>query len=240
MSEIKLTTISQFMDRYRRFTSEEVTQYIDQFQGEFERLKKAFTHIREEVIEEARKTAPAYNIFSVLGLSRNETRTHSAMLANLLDPGGSHGQRHLFLETFLERCTYLDPNFPLPSEAINSGRWEVICELITLFGRLDIVIRSADLNFLCVIENKVDASEQVDQLLRYSRWMETQLEGYSSQALIYLSIHGDPAYTAQGVPYLRLSYRRDIAQWLEETLSEIEAPNVRGVVEQYRNLVRIL
>jgi hypothetical protein len=240
MTEVKLITISQFINRYRKFTSGEVANHIDQFQSEFDRLKKGFTYIREEVIEEARISAPAYNVFSVLGLSRNETRTHSAMLANLLDPGGSHGQRYLFLETFLERCAHLDPNFPLPSEVINSGRWEVICELITLFGRLDIVIRSADLNFLCVIENKVDALEQVDQLLRYSRWMETQLEDYSSQALIYLSIHGDPAYTAQGVPYLRLSYRRDVARWLEETLSQIEAPNVRGVVEQYRNLARIL
>jgi hypothetical protein len=240
MTKITIAEVDQFISSYRKFASEGIANYVDRFQGEFGRLKKGFTHIREEVIEEARKTAPAYNIFSVLGLSRNETRTHSAMLANLLDPGGSHGQRYLFLETFLERCAHLDPNFPLPSEAINSGRWEVICELITLFGRLDVVIRSADLNFLCVIENKVDAPEQVDQLLRYNRWMETQLEGYSSQALIYLSIHGDPAYTAQGVPYLRLSYRRDIARWLEQTLSEIEAPSVRGVVQQYRNLVRIL
>ena len=41
--------------------------------------------------EEARKRGESFNIFNVLGLSTNETRTHSALIAELLNPHGNHG-----------------------------------------------------------------------------------------------------------------------------------------------------
>jgi len=41
----------------------------------------------------ARITGENFNVFNVLKLSTSEVRTHSALLAELLNPEGSHGQK---------------------------------------------------------------------------------------------------------------------------------------------------
>ena len=51
--------------------------------------------------DERVKNGDYFNVFNVLGLSSNETRTHSAFLAELLNPYGSHGMGDLFLKKFL-------------------------------------------------------------------------------------------------------------------------------------------
>ena len=51
--------------------------------------------------DEARKRGELFNIFNVLGLNTDETRTHSAFLAELLNPEGSHGLGDQFLQAFL-------------------------------------------------------------------------------------------------------------------------------------------
>lgn len=235
-----LNDITTFLDRYREFTSQEVDQQADELLNGFERLKVGFVRLHEEVLEEARTKAPAFNVFQLLGLSRYENRTHSAMIAHLLRSGDSHGQQHLFLDAFLTHCRQRYPDFPLPPGEVASAEWQVVTELSTSHGRLDIVLRSPELNYLCVIENKVDAYEQTDQLLRYGRWLRSQEEEYISQALVYLTLYGNQAYTARGTPHFPLSYRQDITAWLEGTLDQIQAPNVREIVGQYLDLVRRL
>lgn len=41
--------------------------------------------------EEKRKRGELFNIFNVLDLRTNEVRTHSAFIAELLNPDGNHG-----------------------------------------------------------------------------------------------------------------------------------------------------
>lgn len=53
-------------------------------------------------LEEARATAPQYNVFRLLGLKRAEIGLHSPFLADLLNPHGTHGQGSLFLRHFLD------------------------------------------------------------------------------------------------------------------------------------------
>ena len=52
--------------------------------------------------EERSKRGENFNIFKVLGLSTSEVRLHSAFLAELLKPDGSHGMGDSFLRAFLE------------------------------------------------------------------------------------------------------------------------------------------
>ncbi len=240
MPDIVLSEIDHFLERYRAFTSGEVDGQVDALLAGFERLRDGFVRLQKEVLEEARTRAPAFNVFQLLGLSRYETRTHSAMLAHLLQPDGSHGQQHLFLEAFLARCRRRHQDFPRLLGETSSARWQVSTELVTPDGRLDIVLRCPELSYLCVIENKVDAYEQTDQLLRYGRWLKSQAQEYPSQALVFLTVHGNLAYTAQDTPHYPLSYHQDISAWLEETLAQIQAPNVLEVVRQYLELVRRL
>jgi hypothetical protein len=237
MSDISLEELTDFFTRYRDGIQGQAEQELESFRQDFVQLKGGFLTVQHAAMEEARLSAPGYNVFSVLGLSRSEVRTHSAMLAHLLNPQASHGQMSLFLRCFLEHCAQKYAGFPMPSDAVENGHWETLTELSTPYGRLDIVVRSPDLNFIFVIENKVDAGEQQDQLTRYGRWLAAHQQEYPSQALLYLSVHGQPAYTAGEFPYFRLSYRQDIPAWLERALPQIQAPNVLEVVRQYRSLV---
>ena len=107
----------------------------------------------------------------------------------------------------------------------------------TTYGNLDIVIASPTLGYLVVIENKVDAGEQYRQLARYAAWLDEQREDYPSQALIYLTPTGADARTSNDNQYFRLSYREDIASWLDSIAGEIVAPTVRETVRQYQKLV---
>jgi hypothetical protein len=43
-----------------------------------------------------------FNIFSITKIERYEVNTHSAMLSELLNPNGSHGQGAIFLKSFIE------------------------------------------------------------------------------------------------------------------------------------------
>jgi hypothetical protein len=52
--------------------------------------------------EKARKTAPRFNIFRLLGVERREVETHSALLAELFDPAGMHAQGDFFITSFLQ------------------------------------------------------------------------------------------------------------------------------------------
>ena len=236
ISETTLVEISQFFDRYHQLENELTIQ----FEADFARLKDGYIPIFQQVLEEVRLTAPEYNVFSILGLEREEVHTHSAMLENLLNPKGSHGQQHLFLCSFLEYCAFAHKDFPIPSEDIADGRWHVKSEEYTSYGILDILIQSPDLNSQYVIENKIDAPEEGTQLFRYGKWMESQKDEYSNQALVLLTIDGDESVSAKGIPYYSISYRRDISTWLRSTLHEIKASNVREVVSQYLSLIENL
>lgn len=240
MTDISRDQISDFIHHFRALHRSEAIDAVQGFQDAFKQLQEGFHETEQQSIEQARLSAPGFNVFSILRLSQYEVRTHSALLAHLLNPGASHGQQDLFLSAFLGECAQAFPDFPLPSEDVKNGRWQTYPEMHTPFGRLDIVVRSPDLNYLCVIENKVYAGEQPGQLERYGEWLETQNEDYPQQALIYLTLGGWKSTTAKGVKHFCLSYKRDIAWWLTKTIPNIQAPVVKTAVKQYLDLIRRL
>ena len=67
---------------------------------------------REKAIkQEKQKRGENFNIFSTLNLSKNETRLHSAFIAELLNPKGAHGLQDSFLKCFVQSiCPCLDFN----------------------------------------------------------------------------------------------------------------------------------
>ncbi|MCB0000438.1 MAG: PD-(D/E)XK nuclease family protein, partial [Anaerolineales bacterium] len=150
-------------------------------------------------------------------------------------------QQTLFLKAFLEYCQEHLSEFPWETtNSFESSEWNVRTEQHTSYGNLDIVIGSLSQGFLCVIENKVDASEEREQLTRYSHWLGTQKKAYPVQALIYLTPTGSRSNTSSKYRYYPLSYNKDIVQWLDQTLDHIEATQVRETVFQYQQLVKTL
>lgn len=120
--------------------------------------------VQDRIMKEERwKRGENFNVFSVLALSRNETRLHSAFIAELLNPNGSHGLCNTFLENFI---THLTPGFEFDT-AHADVKVEVYIGPInkdsTRGGRIDILVTD-NKNHAIIIENKIDASEQEGQL----------------------------------------------------------------------------
>jgi hypothetical protein len=240
--QTKLESIQTFLEDFREIrkkhkpflTSEEFMNFFQRFRDEYTEIK--INSARRQLSE-----APQYNIFQVLEVSRSEVRTHSAFLCDLLSPRSSHGQGLLFLRTFLEHCAGLYPDqFPILSGFDDPGKWLVFSEFHIGNGRMDIIIQNPQEGFICVIENKVDAYEGDDQLKRYAKWLEIHKKEYPASALCFLTIKGDSSLTIGNYPYLRLSYRQEIAEWLEDTIPLIQAPGVKAVVHQYQAIAATL
>jgi len=233
--------IKSFFHRYRKFTGDRTQLRLREFKMRFGHTKVALQSIKTVFHEYNRNLAGDFNLFSLLGVERFEVATHSAFLVALLNPQGTHGQMSLFLETFLRHFSekFGDP-FPTLYDDIGKATWYVDKEKVTAFGNLDLVISCPDLQFLLVIENKIGAVEQPDQLKRYAEWMDTQKEYFSSPILIYLTPRGDKAASANGCEYYPLSYHEDIKSWLEKSYGEIQAPRVKDVIFQYLQVVKNL
>jgi hypothetical protein len=119
----------------------------------------------------------------------------------------------------------------------------VDCEKSVPDGQLDIVVQSRQLRFLMVVENKIDAYEQDDQIARYQAWLNRRNEKLyppNKRVLLYLTPYGRLASTASSTDYCRFSYSRDIVAWLRIALPEVQAPRVRDAIIQYLDLIRDL
>ncbi len=236
MDDLTLDAVESFIEAFSSAS----------FEQRFDRLKEGF----EEVKGQSRIAAPGFNVFQLLKIGRREVKTHSAFLTDLLDPAGSHGQGFDFLKTFLfhckdkktvpiktESCVIGSEPFPEIPKEIEEYQWDIIKEMGTPHhGRMDIVIRCPTLKFLCIIENKVEAIEGKRQLKKYWDWMQTQKD-IDHKALIFLTTEGRDSQTAGCIPYLKLSYHKDIYEWLTTAQSHIDAAPVAAVVEQYSQLV---
>jgi hypothetical protein len=206
----------------------------------------------------AEMTGERFNIFSILDLQANETRTHSAILRELLDPRGSHGLRDTFLKAFVAMLAKVhgtmahgepiewDDDARLAAKVSTEVGVGCKSDDCSEGGRIDLVIAPGDRRRKILIENKIYAGEQECQLLRYHNYDRSAL-------LIYLTLEGNLATefstknlaTRQelklGEDYFLLSYKVDILHWLEECRKEAAShPLVRETIAQYMNLIRHL
>ncbi|MDE6436699.1 MAG: PD-(D/E)XK nuclease family protein [Muribaculaceae bacterium] len=184
-----------------------------------------------------------YNIFDVLKLSTNETRLHSALLSDLLNPNGSHGLKDAPLKHFLRICApeiqISDKNL---KEATVVTEYHIgpISENYEEGGYIDILIKINHVKI--VIENKIYAGDQNSQILRYYNFCKT-----SEHSLLYLTLNGNTPSDKStkglvvGKDYKCISYRNEILEWLKECLFEsISKPLVRETLQQYINLIKDL
>ncbi|MCD1119114.1 PDDEXK-like family protein [Chryseobacterium turcicum] len=177
-----------------------------------------------------------FNIFSIMSMESDEVFTHSALITELLDPKGSHGMGSDFLIAFYR--IVLQKEFTLKIEEVVCVKEEHIGfrnEDQTSGGRLDIVLKDFQQNGF-VIENKIYAGEQVNQLLRYKN-------KYPNAKLLYLTLYGESSkqVSSDGVEYTSISYENDIKYWIEEcTKLSFNKPIIRETLQQYSNLIKKL
>ncbi len=105
--------------------------------------------------------------------------------------------------------------------------------------RIDILIVNANKKAVA-IENKINAGDQPEQLLRY--YKKLAAEGYSVIHLLYLTLDGrDPTSGSVGdLDYEKISYE-DLIPWLERCQKRAgDEPGLRESVAQYLRLIRRL
>lgn len=190
-------------------------------------LAKAYAKVSEAKSE-------YFNIFSILNIETDEVKTHSTFLAELLNPLGSHGMGEAFLQLFLN--TFEIKNFDAKS-ARTSLEYYIGKIKNEEGGRIDILIKSKDRAI--VIENKIYAGEQENQLLRYHN-------AFNDKELFFLTLNGDLSnqhnkLKIKGVEYTPISYGEDILDWLGRCLKEAASqPPIRETIHQYINLIKKL
>lgn len=189
-------------------------------------LSRTVRHYEEAL---ARAQGEQFNLFEILHVGHYEVRTHSPILAELLNPLGSHGQGGAFLARFLSFMEIRD--FDTEGASVQT---EVS---IGALGRIDIVITDRRRERRVYIENKIYAGLQERQLERYQ-------EHDPKAHIIYLTLNGDaPSGTdVAAVPNLQLaSYRTHVLAWLDGCRKEAAtAPTVREAISQYIHLIQRL
>lgn len=207
--------------------------------------------IHAKYVEINRITGFDFNVFDILELSKDEVRLHSNFIAQLLSPIGSHGQGSLYLDLFLrilndriisshknnnnigQNTVMLDPKTTKVSVELYIGK-----RTDEEGGRLDIICQDRK-NSKIIIENKIDAPDQENQLLRYRKYDK-------NATLIYLTKFGtEPSNKSLGskkfidLNVVLISYETDITNWLELCLKEsYQLPVIRETIFQYLNSIK--
>ena len=186
-------------------------------------------------------TGENFNLFKILGLTANEVRTHSAFIAELLNPRGSHGQKDTFLKLFCDMLNIETFNSNNASMEVEKRIGYMNADL-SEGGNIDIIITDSN-NCSIIIENKIYAGDQTNQLLRYSNYGN---KNRNSFRLIYLTLDGrepDERSTqgAKNIEYSKISYRSDVIRWLELCKKEsVNHPIIRETITQYIYLIKHL
>lgn len=189
------------------------------------------------------KDGDTFNVFSILGLQSYEVRTHSAFIGELLSPTGSHGCNDKLLAAFLKSVP------ALADFVFNTKNAEVTLEAsigttnktMTEGGRIDLLIKSG--NKVIVIENKIYADDQKNQMKRYQNFCQQ----YDDYRLLYLNLDGiEPSEDSivdmvLDEDYHIISYSEDILYWLEQCKKVCKNRMlVLSSIVQYSNLIKEL
>lgn len=211
-----------------------------------EQLSAMFSAINEQYAaakvreSKRREQGELFNIFNILKLQSNEVRLHSALIAELLCPNGSHGASSLFLKAFL-KVIGEDEDFIKAPVAEKITERYIGKKTKTEGGIIDIIIE--DGNHAIIIENKIYAPDQENQLLRYYNYGKRRFpNGFK---LLYLTLHGDDAsdYSLGGedIQPQNISYANEIIDWLGQCYELAkDRDNAKTIINQYNELVKEL
>jgi hypothetical protein len=147
--------------------------------------------------------------------------THSDIIAKFID------EDRAFAKTFFETINLKPERVPA------MGKLHVHRER----GHIDVLIEDGER--AVVIENKLDARDQPQQLQRYHEWAQEQ--GYKEITLLYLTYYGrQPSADSMGdLPVKCISYERHIIPWLENSCSHA-SPTQQTMIKVYTEYLREL
>jgi hypothetical protein len=198
-----------------------------------------------------------FNIFEILRKGDEEVALHSRFIAELLNTLGTHNQGNTFLNLFLKNIIDKDGdcNYDGAKVEIEEDIGQ-ISENGTKGGRIDILITKENRKPI-VIENKIYADDQKNQLLRYYNHIKDKYDGEG--IIIYLTLDGkEPTDKSLGGETLTelefettskeirnklklFSYREHIHNWLTECIEKTsKIPGLRECLIHYQKLINNL
>lgn len=199
----------------------------------------------QKVQGERDKNSDDFNVFKALGVQRNKECLHSAFIAELLNPKGAHGMKDTFLKLFKKQIIDVFYTDGWDFDTINATvRTEHPFDIERYSGRIDILIecKYSKGRKGIIIENKIDACDQDDQLFRYDRFGKSRYDNTSNYQLIYLTLEGEDATEKSTRSdkelegrYISASYKKHIMQWIIQCSNKCFFPAVQEVLIQYEN-----
>ena len=144
-------------------------------------LQEAYEKSKDYLYEDNSR----FNLLSIIEKDRDEAHIHSKVLYSLLSQNWEKKDKETFLTLFLKELG-------IEEEIIYNKTWEVTREkafdLDTVKGRLDFEIKSKECIY--IIEMKIDADDQPEQLIRYQKFAKEQHKKYK---IFYLTLDGHNA-----------------------------------------------
>ena len=190
-----------------------------------------------------------FNIFGIIGKSSDEVNIHSKFLAMLLNPKGEHGCGDTFLRSFCKKASINIGHYDLDNAKV-FAEYSIgpIRKNGTEGGRIDILIRFGK-EYAIIIENKIYAGDQDNQLLRYRNYAEETK--YDDYKILYLTPDGDsPEEKSTDVDFenvsedeiywSEISYENEIKGFLQNWLNSTKKENktwIYPIIEQYIKLI---
>lgn len=178
-----------------------------------------------------------FNIFSILRNEYDEVNIHSKFIVELIK-NKTYGYKFLIL--FLKK---------IGIDFFEIKDYQVFGEYtVKNSGRIDILIKiySKIEKKVIVLENKIYAEDQFQQLKRYYDSMVR--EGYKDKEIeiVYLTLFGqapseESILGLKGKNIIEISYKNEIIEWIEELIKEVaQNPIMRETLVQYKNLLEKL
>lgn len=195
--------------------------------------------VEQERIKKEKEDGKCFNVFSALNLGSDEVRLHSRLLATLLNPNADHGLGDVFLKSFLG-------TIDLPENYITHCKGQLVERYVgevtqTDGGRIDIILE--DGNHAIIIENKIYASDQPNQLLRYYNYGKKEF-GENNFKLVYLTLYGcEPSEISLGGEIFnvaQLSYGQDVLNLLEEFAQSQSPKPIHRTIQDYIAIIKQL
>lgn len=170
-----------------------------------------------------------FNIFSALHKKTDEVRLHSRFIAYLLSSDANHGMRDAYLKLFMNNILDLD---------FDSTEYTVKTE----DKNIDIVIYNDRKEV--IIENKIYAGDQPQQLVKYYDLRTSENIEKEIVKVVYLTLgRHKPSEDSRGnIPCKKLvciDYTQEINNWLIDCIKITEAKNqlLANTILQYKELI---
>ena len=177
-----------------------------------------------------------FDIFKILAIQYKENN-HSDLLAWLFNPKGNHHLESKFLKLFLKIIVELHGNDPRIPEIFADFTSETLRGVEVIRereNRIDIFIRNS--KFVIVIENKIMAEENNDQLLNYFEYVEkTYLD--RSKLYVFLSIDKEQNFAEDRENYITIKYKHLISI-LDDILLEIPHDETKYFILNFKKHIR--